>query len=134
MKLHHIGFVVKDLSSTMNTLESILGLKPISKPFLDKIQKVNEIFLDAKPTLIQLFEPISDDSPVSNFLRKHGEKLHHLCFEVDDLDKAIKEMKSKGIRIIWEPFKGFQNRRVAFADPQQLRGLLVELVEREAKR
>lgn len=133
MRLHHIGFVVRDLSATLNTFESILGLKPISKPFLDKVQQVNEIFLDAKPSLIQLFEPISDKSPVSNFLRKHGEKLHHLCFEVDDLDKVIERMRSKGIKIIWEPFRGFDKRRVAFIDPQQLRGLLVELVE-EGKR
>lgn len=131
MRLHHVGFVVKDLSSTLNTFESILGLKPISKPFLDKIQQVNEIFLDAKPTLIQLFEPVSDDSPVKNFLRKHGEKLHHLCFEVDDLDKTLRDLKAEGIRIIWEPFRGFDNRRVAFIDPQQLRGLLVELVEKD---
>ena len=133
MKLHHIGFVVKDLSSTVNTLESVLGLKPMGKPFLDKTQQVNEIFLKASPTLIQLFEPISEKSPVSNFLRKHGEKLHHLCFEVDNLDGLIKKMKSKGIKIIWEPFKGFEGRRVAFIDPQQLRGLLVELVERGKK-
>ncbi len=129
MKLHHVGFVVKDLSSTLNTFESILGLKPVSKPFLDKVQQVNEIFLDVDPAMLQLFEPVSVDSPVSNFLKKHGEKLHHLCFEVKDLDETLKRMKKKGIKVIWEPFKGFDGRRVAFIDPQQLRGLLVELVE-----
>lgn len=134
MKLHHIGFVVKDLSSTLNTFESVLGIKPVSKPFLDKVQEVNEIFLDVKPTLLQLFEPVTDNSPVSNFLRKHGEKLHHLCFEVDDLDREVKGLKAKGITIIWEPFKGFDNRRVAFVDPQQLKGLLVELVEDKKKK
>lgn len=134
MKLHHIGFVVKDLSSTLNTFESVLGLKPASKPFLDKIQQVNEIFLKIEPTLIQLFEPMSKDSPVGNFLRKHGEKLHHLCFEVDDLNRTLKDLKAKGIKIIWKPFKGFDKRRVAFVDPQQLRGLLVELVENVKER
>ncbi len=134
MKLHHIGFVVKDLSSTLNTFESVLGLKPVSKPFLDKVQQVNEIFLKIEPTLIQLFEPVSQDSPVGNFLRKHGEKLHHLCFEVENLEQTLKGLKAKGINIIWEPFKGFDNRKVAFIDPQQLRGLLVELVEKKREK
>ena len=129
MKLHHIGFVVKDLSATLNTFEQILGFKPVSKPFLDKVQQVNEIFIKTESVLIQLFEPVSKDSPVRNFLKKHGEKLHHLCFEVDDLNKTLQDLKSKGIKVIWEPFVGFDNRRVAFLDPQQLRGLLVELVE-----
>lgn len=129
MKLHHIGFVVKDLSATLNTLESVLGLKPMSEPYLDRIQQVNEIFVKTEPTMIQLFEPVSENSPVKNFLKKHGEKLHHLCFQVDSLDKALKELEEKGIKIIWKPFKGFDGRRVAFIDPGQLRGLLIELVE-----
>ena len=60
MKLHHIGFVVKDVSATARVMEQVLGFHAASKPFLDKTQSVNEIFLKAGSSLIQLFEPVSD--------------------------------------------------------------------------
>jgi len=131
MKLNHIGFVVKDLSSTLYFFEKVLGLKPANKPFLDKVQKVNEILIPIGDTFLEVFEPISEDGPVKNFLEKRGEGLHHLCFEVDDLDKILEEIKENGGKIAQDAFVGYHNERSAFVHPRSIGGLLVEFREKK---
>lgn len=129
MKLHHIGFISHDISHTFQVFEDIFGAKRISEPFLDKKQQVNEILIDIKGEVIQLFEPISQSSPAYNFLRKKGEGLHHLCYEVEDIEKAVEGFRNKGIKVLFEPFEAFEGRKAAFVSPFDTGNLLVELVE-----
>ena len=129
MKLHHIGFISHDISNTFQVFKDMFGAKKISEPFLDKKQQVNEILVDIGGEVIQLFEPVSETSPAYNFLRKRGEGLHHLCYEVPDIEKAVTEFQDKGVRVLFEPFEAFEGRRAAFLSPFDTGNLLVELVE-----
>lgn len=133
MKLHHIGFISHDISNTFRIFSEICGAKKISEPFLDKKQQVNEILVEIGGEVLQLFEPISETSPAYNFLRKRGEGLHHLCYEVPDIEGAVEQFRAKGVQVIFEPFKAFEGRRAAFISPFDTGNLLIELVEAKPK-
>ncbi|HPJ66746.1 MAG TPA: VOC family protein [Desulfobacteraceae bacterium] len=133
MRLHHIGVVVKDISQSIKTYEKILGLDIIAEPEEDPIQKVKAVFLDmgwGEGITLELLEPTAQDSPVMKSLGRGG-GLHHICFEVDDIDEEIKRVKEKGGTVVCEPVPacGFDNRRIAFVFPVD--NILVEFVERE---
>jgi len=105
LKLSHIGIVVDDVSEFARLFE-VLGFKEITDPEPDPIQKVIARFVtvaDEKPIHVELLEPTHEDSPISNFLKKRGGSLHHLCFEVDDIEKATEELVQKGFRMVSVP-------------------------------
>lgn len=129
MKLHHIGFISHDISRTFKVFEDIFGAKKISEPFLDKKQQVNEILVDIGEEIIQIFEPVSETCPAYNFLRKRGEGLHHMCFEVDDIEDAVEDFRKKGVEVLFDPFDAFDGKRAAFVSPFDTGNLLIELVE-----
>jgi len=133
MKLHHIGFISHDISKTFQIFHEIFGAAKISAPFLDKKQQVNEILIDVEGEVIQLFEPISEASPAYSFLKKRGEGLHHLCYEVPDIKKAVAEFRNKGVTILFEPFDAFEDRKTAFINLFDTGNLLIELVESKKK-
>lgn len=133
MRLHHIAVVVKDISKSIKTYENILGLDIAAKPGEDPVQKVNAAFLDlgwGDGITLELLEPTAQDSPVMKSLGRGG-GLHHLCFEVDDIDEEIRKVKERGARVVCEPVPacGFDNRRIAFVFPVD--NILVEFVEKE---
>jgi len=135
MKLHHIGMVVRDVRKTAAALERLLGIKALTGPEEDPIQRVMAIFLDlgwGDGVTLELLEPTQEDSPVSRFLERGG-GLHHICFEVEDLDAKIAELKARGLRVVCEPVpaRGFGGRRIAFVFPVE--GILVEFVEAEPR-
>lgn len=115
-----------------------LGLKKSTPPELDPVQKVNATFIEIVPdqgVYLELLEPVSEDSPISSYLKKGG-GLHHLCFEVDDVDAACDRLGKKGYRCVTYPTAclgfdrsfGLEGTRIAFfLAPMRL---LVELVEK----
>lgn len=136
MKLHHIAVVVEDIVRSAEAYEHLLGLTPLTDPEKgeDPIQRVRALFIDLgreDDVTLELLEPTGPDSPIMNFLRRGG-GLHHLCFEVDDLDQEISRIKDQGGTVVCDPVPacGFDNRRIAFIFPVD--NILVELVEREA--
>jgi methylmalonyl-CoA/ethylmalonyl-CoA epimerase len=105
LRLHHIGLVVPRLSELVEVFRS-LGLKQATQPEPDPIQKVTASFIASEKgdeIYIELLEPLSDDSPVTKFLKKLGGGLHHLCFEVDDIDSTVNELEKKGFRLVSPP-------------------------------
>lgn len=113
MKLHHIGIVVPNIQNSLGELTKYLTFDTISLPTLIGSQKVNVCFLKIGQPYLELIEPANDTSPVASFLNKGG-GFHHICFEVGDIHKEIKEMEKKGARIIVKPVKGFEDRLIAF--------------------
>jgi methylmalonyl-CoA/ethylmalonyl-CoA epimerase len=104
MKLHHIGKVVSDMDEAVKYHKETFGLEPLGEVEIDPIQKVEVVLLNTgygKDVTIELIKPISDDSPVNKFLKKGG-GLHHLSFEVEDIQKAIEEFREKGAIILGE--------------------------------
>ncbi|RLA86589.1 MAG: methylmalonyl-CoA epimerase [Deltaproteobacteria bacterium] len=134
MRLHHVGLVVKDVEKVARSLEDFLGLTYISGPTEDPIQRVRAIFLElgwGKGLSLELLEPTSEDSPVVKFQRRGG-GIHHLCFEVEDIEGEIERLRERGVQLVKEPVPavGFGGRRIAFLFP--VKGFLVELVEKKA--
>lgn len=135
--LHHIGHVVASIEESMERYRLSLGALAVSEIFEDPIQRARVAFLDL-PTqglpgqsLVQfeLVQPATADSPVARFLEKGG-GLHHLCYEVDDLEAQIRLMKSHKALLIRspKPAVAFHGRRIAWMRTAD--ALLVEYLER----
>jgi methylmalonyl-CoA/ethylmalonyl-CoA epimerase len=110
MKLHHIGKVVGDMEEAIKYHRETFGLEPLREPVIDPVQKVEVVLLNTghgEDVPIELLKPISEDSPVSKFLKKGG-GLHHLSFEVENIERAVEELREKGALILGEvvPSKG----------------------------
>jgi methylmalonyl-CoA epimerase len=105
MKLNHIGMVVQHVQEIAEVLRS-LGLEALTRPEPDPVQKVTACFVGkegADEVHIELLEPTDPQSPVSGFLEKKGGGLHHLCFEVDDIDAATKDLEQSGFKVVSRP-------------------------------
>jgi methylmalonyl-CoA/ethylmalonyl-CoA epimerase len=132
MKLHHIGIVVKNIQKSLGELTNYLQFEETTIPTLIESQKVNVCFLKTSNIFLELIEPVHNDSPVKKFSESGG-GFHHLCFEVDDVIKTLKQLKENGARIIVEPTKGFENRLIAFVllNMKNTNCNLIELAERK---
>jgi len=83
-------------------------------------------------TEVELLEATDEDSPIAKFIEKRGEGIQHIAYRVDDIEKALEEVKAKGIRLIDEkPRKGAGGAKIAFLHPKSTYGVLIELCERE---
>lgn len=141
LKLDHIGFVVENISKVKELFETV-GLDTGTNAVVNPMQKVSASFVNVgekDDIYIELLEPASDDSPISNFLQKKGGGLHHLCFEVDDIEKATRELNEKGFHMVVSPEdctaydenlnrKCEDSTRIAFFIISK--GILIELIEK----
>ena len=128
--IDHIGIAVKSIQESLKFWEGTLGIKCHGVEEVVE-QKVKTAFLPIKDTEVELLEGTSEDSPVSKFIEKKGEGIHHLAIRVDNLVEALEELKSKGIRLIDEkPRKGAGGALIAFIHPAATGGVLLELSER----
>lgn len=115
MKLHHIGVVVPNIQNSLGDLKKYMTFQSISLPTPVGSRKVNVCFLKIGEPFLELIEPASPDSSIAEFA-SNGGGIHHLCFEVDDIQKEVDAMASKGATVLVEPVKGFDERRIAFVD------------------
>ena len=130
-RLHHVGFVVASIEGGIEGFQRSLGARWDGLIFHDPIQKVRVTFIGTQRSsdaCIELVEPAADDSPVVTFLQKGG-GLHHLCYEVPDLEKELKEMRSQNGLIVKRPAPAvaFSGRRIAWVLTAQK--LLLEFLE-----
>jgi len=129
IKVEHIGIAVKNLERSNHLFEALLGvekykIEPVSS------EKVNTSFFTVGDTKIELLEGTEKDSPISRFLEKRGEGIHHIAFEVDNIRETMKNLKGKGFELINnEPKKGADNKLVAFVHPRSANGILVEICQ-----
>ncbi len=105
MKLDHIGFVVKKIDDLAQVLKAI-GFGALTRPVPDHNNNVNASFVPIgvnDDVYLEVLEPIGEASVVSNFLEKTGGGLHHLCFEVDNIEKASEELEKMGFKMVSSP-------------------------------
>jgi len=105
MKLDHIGFVVERIDGFVEVLKAI-GFATVTKPVADYNKNVNASFVPVEEKggiYLEVLEPVGEKSAVGNFLKKTGGGLHHLCFEVDDIEKVSKELEKKGFKMVSPP-------------------------------
>ncbi|NLW23444.1 MAG: methylmalonyl-CoA epimerase [Tissierellia bacterium] len=130
-KIDHIGIAVKNLDEALKFYEEVLGIK-CGGTEVGEEQKVKVAFLPIGDTEIELLESTDEDGPVAKFIEKRGEGIQHIAYRVDDIEKAIEELKEKGIRMIDEkPRYGAGGARIAFLHPKSTYGVLIELCERK---
>jgi methylmalonyl-CoA epimerase len=126
-KMSHLAVVVKSVEETGKFYSAAFGAK-VSDPTLIADTKVSTV--EVGNMMIELFEPVGDQSLFASALSKRGEGLHHVCFEVAELDSAINSLKAQGVEIIGTPSQGMEGR-IIFLHPKSTHGLLIELVQKQ---
>ncbi len=131
MKIDHIAIVVKDLDATIDLYTQTLGFKPIYRETIVD-QGVEAVGLEAGDSIIELLRPLDPESPIARFRGDAVTKLHHTAYRVDDIETALADYKSKGVRLIDErPRKGAHGNLIAFLHPKSTGGVLIELCQRD---
>ncbi len=128
-RIDHVALVVEDMDKALAFWKDALGM-PLAH--MEEVASQHSIvaFLPAKQGEVELVSPTEDDSGVSRYLHKRGPGMHHICFEVYDIDATIAHLKKQGIRLINEtPEIGTGGKKIAFIHPESTHGVLVELYE-----
>lgn len=126
-KIDHVGVAVKSLDTVKAFYRDVFGLEPVFEEVVED-QKVRVAGFAIGESTIEYLEPIAADSPISNFLEKRGEGLHHIALNVDDVAATLDAMKSAGLRLIDEaPRTGAEGKQIAFVHPKSANGILMEL-------
>ena len=128
-KINHIGIAVNSLDETVPFYQNTLGMAFQGTEEVAE-QKVRVAFLQVGESKIELLEPTAPDSPVAGFLQKNGQGIHHIAYEVADIEAAIAGMVADGARMIdATPRCGAHGARIAFVHPKSSHGVLTELCE-----
>lgn len=128
-KIEHVALAVSDLDQAIQLYRDVWGLTLEHREIVED-QGVEEAMLRIGESYIQLLSPLGDDTSVGRFIQKRGEGLHHIAYEVGDLEVALQRLKNEGVELIDEsPRRGSRNTKVAFVHPKGNRGVLVELVQ-----
>ncbi|MGQ0793110.1 MAG: methylmalonyl-CoA epimerase [Deltaproteobacteria bacterium] len=133
--LYHIAVAVRDIAQVESLYTKALGLRVAHRETIES-QGVQSSMLVPMGggCAIELVEPIGDNSPISKFLAKRGEGIHHICFIVEDIEYALEELRHQGVQLIDEsPRIGAYGAKVAFIHPKALNGVLIELAEMPKK-
>jgi methylmalonyl-CoA epimerase len=132
MKLHHIGIVVKSIQESLGELKNYLDFETTSAILPVGSQKVNICLLKIGEPFLELIEPSSPDSAVSEFAGAGG-GIHHICYEVKNIESELDSLSRKGATVLVTPVKGFDERRIAFVDlnTKNTKCGLVELLEKK---
>ena len=126
--IHHLGVAVEDLDEAVATYERLFGAEVEHRATVEK-QGVRAASLRIGAGRVELLEPLGEDTPVGRFLAKRGPGMHHVAYEVGDLDATIAELADAGADLIDErPREGLFGLEVAFVHPESVHGVLSEVV------
>jgi methylmalonyl-CoA epimerase len=128
-KINHIAIAVNNLEEAAKFYQNVLGLS-LSGVEVVTAQKTKVGFFKIGESNIELVQPSEPDSPLAKFLENKGQGIHHICFEVDDIEAEIKALLAKGATMVdQKPRPGAHNSKVAFIHPKSSNGVLIELCE-----
>jgi methylmalonyl-CoA/ethylmalonyl-CoA epimerase len=128
-KIEHIGIAVKNMDDANALFEKLLGV-PSYKEETVESEGVLTSFFQTGTNKIELLMATNPESPIAKFLEKKGEGIHHIAFDVEDIQAEISRLKSEGFVLINEvPKKGADNKLVVFLHPKNTNGVLVELCQ-----
>lgn len=128
-KIEHIGIAVSNLENASIIYEKLFG-EPSYKQEEVASEGVKTAFFRSGPNKIELLEGTNPDSPISKFIAKKGEGIHHIAFDVEDIVAEIERLKNEGFIVLNEiPKKGADNKLVAFLHPKSTNGVLIELCQ-----
>jgi len=128
-KIEHIGIAVNNLEEAIATYTELLGTSCYK---LEEVasEGVKTAFFQVGDSKIELLEASNENSPIAKFIAKKGEGIHHIAFDVTDIEASMKELSGKGFQLLNEiPKNGADNKLVAFIHPKSANGVLVELCQ-----
>jgi methylmalonyl-CoA/ethylmalonyl-CoA epimerase len=127
-KINHIAIAVKDVEESLVFWRDAMGL---TVDHIEDVpsQKAQVVFIPVGDSEVELVKPTSPDTGVAKFIDEKGGGMHHLCFEVDDIDGMLAQLKEKGVRLINDVALELPGRKMAFVHPKSTNGVLVELYE-----
>jgi methylmalonyl-CoA/ethylmalonyl-CoA epimerase len=129
MKIEHIGIAVADMEQAVKTYEQLLQT-PCYKKEQVASEGVETAFFQLADSKIELLEAMNEDSPIAKFILKKGEGIHHIAFEVEDIEAEMKRLSALGFQVLNEqPKRGADNKMVCFLHPKSAHGVLVELCQ-----
>jgi methylmalonyl-CoA/ethylmalonyl-CoA epimerase len=129
LKIEHLGIAVKNLENSNLVFSKLLNVSPYKNEMVES-ESVNTSFFLLGDSKIELLEATNEESPIAKFLEKKGEGLHHIAFEVDDIDSEMKRLELEGFVLLNnQPKKGADNKLVCFLHPKSTNGVLIELCQ-----
>ncbi len=129
LRVEHIGIAVKDMQKANDLFTMLLGQKQYKEERVES-EMVTTSFYKTGETKIELLESEAPSSAISKFIEKRGEGIHHIAFEVDDIEAEMVRLREQGVVILSEkPFRGADNKMVCFLHPKSCNGVLVELCQ-----
>lgn len=128
-KIEHLGIAVKSIEESLRTFEVLLGSSCYK---IEEVQSegVKTAFLQIGESKIELLEATNADSAIAKYLEKRGQGIHHIAFDVENIDKEITRLTEAGFQLIHQsPKDGADNKLIAFLHPKSTEGILVELCQ-----
>jgi methylmalonyl-CoA/ethylmalonyl-CoA epimerase len=128
-KVEHIGIAVRTLADSVPLFEKLLNSQCYKTERVES-EKVNTAFFQKGETKIELLESTEADGVISKFIEKKGEGLHHIAFEVADIESEMERLKNEGFVLLNDkPKPGADNKLVCFIHPKNTNGVLIELCQ-----
>jgi methylmalonyl-CoA/ethylmalonyl-CoA epimerase len=128
-RVDHIGVAVEDLDAAIALHEGTYDMALVHREVVEE-QGVEAVLLDVGEGHVELLRPLSDETPVGRFLAKRGPGLHHVAYQVADVEATLTALRERGLRLIDEqPRTGIRGSRVAFLHPASSGGVLTEIVQ-----
>jgi methylmalonyl-CoA/ethylmalonyl-CoA epimerase len=125
-RLHHVAIAVKDIEAVLGEYAEVLGLPKTRVVEIDS-QKVKATLIPVGDVEIELIEPTDPEGGVANFIKRRGESLHHICFQVTNVDQELLALEAKGMQLIDKKSRPGLAGNVGFVHPRSTRGTLIEL-------
>lgn len=128
-KIEHIGIAVKNIEEAEQRFTQLLGTPSYKREIVES-EGVLTSFFKVGESKIELLAAVGNNSPIQKFIEKKGEGIHHIAFEVENIEQKMTELKEKGFQLINDiPKDGADNKRIAFIHPKTTGGILVEICE-----
>ncbi|MGB8658151.1 MAG: methylmalonyl-CoA epimerase [Candidatus Zixiibacteriota bacterium] len=125
-KIDHIGIAVKDIKEASKFYKDVFGCK-ISEETEVPDRKLRIAFTDISGVELEFLMATDKESTIAKFIDKRGEGIHHICFEVDDVDKAAEELEGESVELVDKPRIGAGGTKIVFLQPKSTHGVLIEL-------
>jgi len=128
-KIEHIGIAVKNIETANILYTQLLGIQPYKSEMVASEGVITSFFKTGE-SKIELLEGTSPESPISKFIEKKGEGMHHIAFDVEDIEAEMKRLKELGFTLLSDkPKRGADNKLVCFIHPKSANGVLIELCQ-----
>jgi len=128
-KIEHVGIAVRDINEASKFYKDVFECQ-ISEEMDVPDRKLRIAFTEISGVKLEFVMPTDKESVVAKFIDKRGEGIHHICFEVEDIEKAVSELKEKGVELVDDkPRMGAEGKKIVFIMPKSTHGVLIELKE-----